>query len=446
MINTDYTFIGSGAASSFAIAWLIKNTNKTITVIEAGDRAYNRFNKDDLFEPSSRDFVSSSMMAIQTGGSLNLWSGRLGLLDKSDFDSNQMFSRDFFSSYEDYLFWVSEVLKDHFNFNIDELTDQIVISSELEAHISKWRTPPLNFRNQLLEWSESGRIKLLEETEIVKLKSDSESMILITTLGQLLVAKSSVIILGAGTLGNWKILKNSCYIEEDFVHQFSYHPKATVGRVTLTDVISSSFLCDRKYGSDSMRYGFKLSKEFKSQHGISSNSYVQIESTVASSMLTLMEKFQLRYSLENIRFKKFMERIGMYLFSIVNRMNIQKGGFNLKIYVDNTPNNETLTLHNGKFKFKPYQIQFARNRVLNSFKNALKKKGVDLELKPKDSINCNLHSHLIGGLTNIDKNKMPKNLTILGLGVFPRCGNINPTLSLAAYSYKKIKQLNEDSR
>jgi hypothetical protein len=446
MINTDYIFIGSGAASSFAIAWLIKNTNKTITVIEAGDSTYNRFNKDKIFSPSSRDLVSSSMMAIQTGGSLNLWSGRLGLLDKSDFEINQMYSKDFFSSYEDYLFWVSEVLKDHFNFNVDELTDQIVISSELEAHISKWRTPPLNFRNQLLEWSQSGRIKLVEETEIVELKADSECMRLITTLGQLLVAKTSAMVLGAGTLGNWKILKNSGYIEEDFVHQFSYHPKATIGRVSLTDVIGSSFLCDRKYGSDNIRYGFKLSEEFKNQHGISSNSYVQIESTLASSMLSLMEKFQLRYSLENIRFKKFMERIGMYLFSIVNRMNIHKGGFNLKIYVDNTPNNGTLTLHDGKFKFKPYQIQFGRNSVLGAFKNALKKNEINLELKTNFSVDCNLHSHLIGGLTNIDKNKLPKNLEILGLGEFPRCGNINPTLSLAAYSYKKIKQLNEDSK
>ena len=446
MINTDYTFVGSGAASSFAIAWLIKNTNKTITVIEAGDRTYNRFNKDDLFHPSSRDFVSSSMMAIQTGGSLNLWSGRLGLLDKSDFESNQMYSKDFFFSYEDYLFWVCEVLKDHFNFNIDELTDHIVISSELQAHISKWRTPPLNFKNQLLEWSESSRIKLIEETEVVKLKADSECIGLITTHDQLLVAKSSAIILGAGTLGNWKILKNSGYIEENFVHQFSYHPKATIGRVMLTDVISSSFLCDRRHGSDSIRYGFKLSEEFKNQLGISSNSYVQIESTLASSMLSLMEKFQLRYSLENIRVKKFMESVGMYLFSIVNRMNIQKGGFNLKIYVDNTPNNETLTFKDGKFKFKPYQIQSARNSVLSAFKNALDKKGIKLALKTIDSVDCNLHSHLIGGLTNIDKNKIPKNLEVLGLGEFPRCGNINPTLSLAAYSYKKIKQLNEDSK
>ena len=446
MINTDYTFIGSGAASSFAIAWLVKNTNKTITVIEAGDRAYNRFNKDDLFAPSSRDFVSSSMMAIQTGGSLNLWSGRLGLLDKSDFDSNQMYSKDFFSSYEDYLFWVSEVLKDHFNFNIDELTDQIVISSELEAHISKWRTPPLNFRNQLLEWSESGRIKLIEETEIVKLKADSECMRLITTLGQLLVAKSSAIILGAGTLGNWKILKNSGYIEEDFVQQFSYHPKATIGRVMLTDALSSSFLCDRRHGLDSTRYGFKLSEEFKNQLGISSNSYVQIESALASRILSVMETFQLRYSLENIRVKRLMESIGVYLFSMVNRINIQKGRFNLKIYVDNTPDNDTLTFNNGKFKFKPYQIRFARNSVLSGFKNALEKKGVNLALKTNYSVDCNLHSHLIGGLTNIDKNKMPKNLEILGLGEFPRCGNINPTLSLAAYSYKKIKQLNEDSK
>ena len=446
MIKTDYIFIGSGAASSFAIAWLIKNTNKAITVIEAGERTYNRFNKNDLFCPSSKNFVSSSIMAIQTGGSLNLWSGRLGLLDKFDFESNHLYSKDFFSSYRDYLFWVSEVLKDHFDFKIDKLTNESVISSELKAHISKWQTPPLNFKNQLIEWSESGRIKLIENTEVVKFKHDSESVELTTTHEQILVAKSSAIILGAGTLGNWKILKNSGHIKEDFVQQFSYHPKATIGRVMLTDVLSSPFMCDIKHGLDSIRYGFKLSEEFKNQLGISSNSYVQIESAFASRILSLMEKFQLTFSLENIRVKRLMEGFGMYLFSIVNKMNFQKGGFNLKIYVDNTPNNETLTFVDGKFKFKPYQIQFSRNIVLSAFKHALKKKGIKLDLKKNDSIDCNLHSHLIGGLTNIDKNKIPKNLEILGLGQFPRCGNINPTLSLAAYSYKKIKQLHEDSK
>lgn len=446
MINTDYAFIGSGAASSFAIAWLVSNTNKTITVIEAGDRTYNRFNKDDFFHQSSRDLVSSSMMAIQTGGSLNLWSGRLGILDKSDFESNQMYSKEFFYSYEDYLFWVNEVLKDHFNFDIDKLTNQIIVSSELQAHISKWRTPPLNFKNQLLEWSDSSRINLIEETEVIKLKTDSEYIGLITTDDQLLVDKSTTIVLGAGTLGNWKILKNSGYIEEDFVQQFSYHPKATIGRVRFDDVLSSSFLCDRKHGSNSIRYGFKLSEEFKNQRGISSNSYVQIESNLASSILSLMEKFQLRFTLENIWVKKFMERIGMYLFSIVNRMNFQKGGFNLKIYVDNTPNNETMTFKDGKFIFKPYRIQFARNKLLMAFETALEKKGIKLALKRNDFVDCNLHSHLIGGLGNIEKNKIHKNIEILGLGEFPRCGNINPTLSLAAYSYKKIKQLNEDSK
>lgn len=307
-------------------------------------------------------------------------------------------------------------------------------------------TPPLNFKNQLIEWSESGRIKLIEETEVVKLKEDSEYIGLITSHEQLLIAKSSTIILGAGSLGNWKILKNSGYIEEDFVQQFSYHPKATIGRVTLTDALSSSFLCDRKHGLDSTRYGFKLSEEFKNQLGISSNSYVQIESALASRIFSVMETFQLRYSLENILVKRLMESVGVYLFSMVNRMNIQKGRFNLKIYVDNTPDNDTLTFNNGKFNFKPYQIQSDRNSILNAFKDALEKRGVNLELKTNDSIDCSLHSHLIGGLTNIDKNKTPENLEILGLGEFPRCGNINPTLSLAAYSYKKIKQLNGDSK
>ena len=446
MINTEYTFIGSGAASSFAISWLIKNTNATITVIEAGEKSYNRFNKDNLFCKSSKDYVSSSMMAIQTGGSLNLWSGRLGLLDKFDFECYQMYSKDFFSTYEDYLFWVSEVLKDHFDFRIDELTDQIIISSHLEAHISKWQTPPLNFKNQLLEWSDSKRINLIEKTEVVKLEANSDFIELITTQEQFLVAITSKIILGAGTLGNWKILKNSGYIEEDFVQQFSYHPKATIGQVMLEDVLSSSFLCDRKHGSSHTRYGFKLSEDFKNELGINSNSYVQIENTLASSILSLMEIFQIRFSLENIRVKRLMESIGIFLFSMVNRMNLKKGRFNLKMYIDNTPNDDTLTFNNGKFKFTPYKIQTKKNNVLIAFKDALATRGINLDFKTSNYIDCNLHSHLIGGLCNINKNNIPENILILGLGKFPRCGNINPTLSLAAYSYKKIKQLNENSK
>jgi hypothetical protein len=103
-----------------------------------------------------------------------------------------------------------------------------------------------------------------------------------------------------------------------------------------------------------------------------------------------------------------------------------------------------MTFNNGKFKFNPYKIRCDKNSVLNAFKDALAKSGIKLKLKTFNTIDCNLHSHLIGGLTNIDSNILPENIEILGLGKFPRCGNINPTLSLAAYSYKKIKRLNEN--
>ena len=446
MIDSDYVFIGSGAASSFAIAWLTKNTNATITVLEAGESTFNRFSKDDFFHQDSRNSISSSMMAIQTGGSLNLWSGRLGILDESDFDNNHMYSEDFFSSYQDYLFWVSEVLNDHFDFDIVELENQTSISTKLEPHVSKWRTPPLNFKNQLLEWSESGRIQLIEETEVLKIIEEPNLIQVNTTQNTLHVAKSSTIFLGAGTLGNWKIMKTSGYIEENYLSQFSYHPKATIGSVTLNNVMDSSFLCDKKYGSDNTRLGFKLSEVFKKEISINSNSYVQIESALASGIISVMERFQLKYSLENVGLKRFMENLGMYVFSIVNRINLGRSRFNLKMYIDNNPSDEALTFQNGKFDFIPYKLQLKKDIALKKFKEALGNIGVNLAIKNSDSLDCNLHSHLIGGLTNLDNDKTPKNLVILGLGKFPRCGNINPTLSLAAYSYKKIKQLHDDSK
>lgn len=498
ILKTKVCIVGSGPAGTFASEFLVKNGIDVI-ILEEGNEFKNS-NSDSFLD---KTFVTENIsfnygFSKQIGGSSNLWSGRLSILENSDINYGNKEFKSWPIKYKE-LFQYYKLASCILNINFEEIWSS---NKSIEKHIPNifkdeifgnfdfkkflWQYPPFNCNDYLKQnHIKFNNFKLISNTKVLKLSQNSQDGRINYVEAKskehgFLKIESDFFILANGGIEVPRILLNSnsnsplgIGNDHEMVGKcLMTHPKANIGLLSLR---KSTIIKNRLFNEESQKTFIKYGLGNKESSN-KLNHYLQFTPHFSKEFLNPLNYFSKKEKIfneffsEKLSFDNSIRNLKLFInnkYFLSNPYMLKARQFFIRAYIDQKPNlDNKVFLSNAKDKygipkvsinwnldkadkydflkfFENFSNNISINKIGNVESNILK-----LEKWPLNG----LHSHFIG-TTRMGNNPLTSvvdhnckvhnisNLFIAGPSVFPSGGYANPFLTISALSLRLSEYL-----
>jgi choline dehydrogenase-like flavoprotein len=452
--NPDICIIGSGAAGSFLANTLKEEKGLSVLILETGNHNSDS-NSDRFINDIKIDEVNNFNYGFsrQTGGSTNLWAGRVAPFEQSDLTKKQSINVEGWPiDIEDlapFYNKASEImglppyeyfLKDEATVENKQTNNLINICKKSHLEIKKfiWSTPAFNSRTTILKSIVNNKhkhIKLIEDCHVTQLIENNarDSIIAVEFIdgnGRKRTIKPKYTVLSAGGIETPRILLNSTSQsplgianDHDVVGRyFSTHPKADMGVLILNKScpIDHPLFSDCNEDAISTRRGIGLNQITQTKNELL-NHYIQLTPMLEYTSSLLFERVKNVSVLNSKLINKnkvltnLLPALGHIIFEIIGRIaKLQQKSkkYILRTFLDQHPNKDNriyLSKDLDEYGFSKANIEWEfskkdRDSVLHFFREldgTLKENDIgtieyskleELEKWPITAI----HSHFMG--------------------------------------------------
>ena len=494
ILKTQVCIVGSGPAGTFSSEILLKN-GIDVTLVEEGNQLEN-INLDSFLDKTniSQNFSYDYGFSKQIGGSSNLWSGRLAILEYKDINFENKEFTSWPITYEELTHYY-KLASSKLNINFEQIwskkdvTEENIPSffkdkkfSDFEFKKFIWKKPIFNCKDYLKNYQlKFNNFTLISNTKVLRLFQNNldgriNYLEAKTKNNDTVKIESQFFIIANGGIEAPRLLLNSNSNSDLGIGNFHNmvgkclmtHPKANIGLMSLNKSIKiNNPIFNESSKKSFLRYGIG----FKSTNNLL-NHYLQFTPYYNHDFLNPLNLL--------INKKNINEHLPEYQFTLKNNIKNLKLLLRNKLFTSGSIEKES-----REFIIRAYLDQYPEinNKIYLSNKkdmHGIQKVSIDwnYSLKDKDDFlrffnyfsdfiiknklgnihfveNWNLkgiHSHFIGTtrMGNNPKNSVVNsnckvhdvpNLFIAGPSVFPTGGHANPFLTIIALSLRLSEYL-----